>query len=60
MKLVPTNLECHLMGLVAVPEREPGTKIGFQVWDNLDSLDQLSIHSLLVILLEVGQILGCL
>jgi hypothetical protein len=32
-----TNLEDHLMGLVAIPEREPGTKISFQVWDCLDS-----------------------
>ena len=48
------------MGLVTVPEREPGTKIVFKVWDSLDSLDQLSINGLLVILLEVGQILGCL
>jgi len=43
------------MGLVTIPEREPGTKVGFQVWDSLNSLDQSSIHSLLVILLEVRQ-----
>jgi len=49
------NLEDHLMGLVTIPEREPGTNVGFQVWDSLNSLDQSSIHSLLVILLEVRQ-----
>ena len=54
------SLEDHLMGLVTIPEREPGAKIGFQLWDSLNSLDQSSIHSLLVILLEVRQRLGCL
>lgn len=43
------------MGLVTIPEREPGAKIGFQLQDSLDSLDQSRIHSLLVILLEVRQ-----
>lgn len=46
------------MGLVTVPEREAGTKVVLKVRDSLDSLDQLSIDGLLVILLEVWQILG--
>ena len=48
------------MRLVAIPEREPGTKIIFKVWDSNDSLDQLGINDLLVILLEVWQIVGWL
>ena len=48
------------MGLVTIPEREPGTKVGLQLWDSLNSIDQSSIDSLLVILLEVRQVLSCL
>jgi hypothetical protein len=48
------------MGLVAIPEGEPGTEIVFKVGDSLNSLDQLSIDGFLVILLEVRQVLGCL
>ena len=59
-KLVPTNLEGHLMRLVTIPEGEPGAKVVPKVGDSLDSLDQLSINGFLVILLEVRQILGCL
>jgi hypothetical protein len=48
------------MGLVTVPEREPGTEIVLKLWDSLDSLNQLSVDGLLVILLEVREVLGCL
>jgi hypothetical protein len=48
------------MGLVAIPEREPGTKISFQIRNRLNSLDQSSIQSLLAILLEVRKRLGSL
>lgn len=48
------------MGLVAVPQREPRTKVGFQIRHSLNSFDQLGVHCLLVILLELRQVLGCL
>jgi hypothetical protein len=59
-KIDQANLENNLMGLVAVPEREPCTKVSFQIRHNLNSFDQLSVHRLLVVLLELWQVLGCL
>jgi hypothetical protein len=52
------NLENHLVGLVSIPEREPGTKVGFQIRNSLNSFDQLSVKGLLVVLLELWQVLG--
>jgi len=48
------------MGLVAVPEREPRTEVGFQIRHSVNSFDQLGVHRLLIILLELRQVLGCL
>jgi hypothetical protein len=53
-----TNLENHLVGLVPIPEREPGAKVGFQIRNSLNSFNQLSIKGLLVVLLELWQVLG--
>jgi hypothetical protein len=52
------GLEDHLVGLVTIPKGEPSAKIGLQLWDSLNSLDQSSIHGLLVILFEIRQRLG--
>jgi hypothetical protein len=46
------------MRLVAIPEREPRTEVGFQIWHSINSFDQLGVHRLLVILLELRQVLG--
>ena len=48
------------MGLVAVPERKPRTKVSFQIRDSFNSFDQLGIHNFLVLLFELRQVLGCL